>query len=76
MIVKIVKRTSHIDDTYVYQVEIEWSDLDCSYQVYKDVVDKVYINDVELKLDEVKTAIFESREVMKKDNALYVYVVR
>jgi len=76
MIVKIVKRASHIDDTYVYQVEIEWSDLDCSYQVYKDVVDKVYINDVELKLDEVKTAIYESREVMKKDNALYVYVSR
>jgi len=74
MIVKIVKRASHIDDTCVYQVEIEWSDLDCSYQVYKDVVDKVYINDVELKLDEVKTAIYESREVMKKDNALYVYV--
>jgi hypothetical protein len=75
MIVKIIKRASHIDDTYVYQVEIEWSDLDCSYQVYKDVVDKVYINDVELELDnEIKTVIYETHEVMKKDNALYVYV--
>jgi hypothetical protein len=73
MIAKIVKRASHIDDSYVYQVEIEWSDLDCSCQVYKDVVDKVYINDVELD-NEIKTAIYESREVMKKDNALYVYV--
>jgi hypothetical protein len=73
MIVKVVKRASHIDDAHVYQVEIEWTDLDCSYQVYKDVVDKVYINDVELD-SEIKTAIYESREVMKKDNALYIYV--
>jgi hypothetical protein len=73
MIVKIVKRASHIDDTYVYQVEIEWSDLDCFWQVYKDVVDKVYVNGKPLD-SEIKNAIYESHEVVKKDNALYIRV--
>jgi len=73
VIVKVVKRESAIDDSYVYQVEIEWTDLDCSYQSYKDTVDAVYVNDEPLGSD-VKIAILDTREVMKKDNALYIYV--
>ena len=73
MIAKIVKRASNIDDTYVYQVEIEWVDLVCSWQVYKDTVDAVYVNNKPLDAD-TKIAIFDTREVMKKDNALYIYV--
>jgi hypothetical protein len=51
MIIKIVKRASHIDDSYVYEVEIWSSDSQHEYQVYKDVVDNVLINGKELSAD-------------------------
>jgi hypothetical protein len=73
MIAIVKKVISNIDDTYVYQVEIEWTDLVCSWQVYKDTVDAVYVNNKPLDTN-TKIAIFDTREVMKKDNALYIYV--
>jgi hypothetical protein len=51
MIVKIVKRASNIDDSYVYEVEVWRGDSQHEYQVYKDVVDRVVVNGKELSAD-------------------------
>jgi hypothetical protein len=51
MIVKIVKRASNIDDSYVYEVEVWSGDSQHEYQVYKDVVDDVWVNGKELSAD-------------------------
>jgi uncharacterized protein YktA (UPF0223 family) len=65
MIAKIVKRASNIDDSYVYEVEIWKSDLQHEYQVYKDVVDSVKVNDKELSADKTVVVLDNVTEAYK-----------